>query len=265
MDDLLTRRVKIGVQYIGTKYCGWQSQKNAVSVQELVEKALGGVLGHEVRLTASGRTDEGVHARRQVAHFDTDVEIKPFNLILGANVRLPDDIAVVDAEYTDNSFDARRDAKRKTYVYRMYVDSVRRPFLDVNHLQIYRQPDLSAMNRAAAALVGRHDFKCFCATGGNANTFVREIFSCDVRQEGNIIEISVCGNAFLYNMVRIMAGTLYETAIGHISPDSIPERLASRNRRLMGRTAPPEGLYLNRVFYDDGEIPGYHGGTCHGN
>lgn len=184
MDDLLTRRVKIGVQYIGTKYCGWQSQKNAVSVQELVEKALGGVLGHEVRLTASGRTDEGVHARRQVAHFDTDVEIKPFNLILGANVRLPDDIAVVDAEYTDNSFDARRDAKRKTYVYRMYVDSVRRPFLDVNHLQIYRQPDLSAMNRAAAALVGRHDFKCFCATGGNAKTFVREIFSCDVRQEG---------------------------------------------------------------------------------
>ena len=150
MDDLLTRRVKIGVQYIGTKYCGWQSQKNAVSVQELVEKALGGVLGHEVRLTASGRTDEGVHARRQVAHFDTDVEIKPFNLILGANVRLPDDIAVVDAEYTDNSFDARRDAKRKTYVYRMYVDSVRRPFLDVNHLQIYRQPDLSAMNKAAA-------------------------------------------------------------------------------------------------------------------
>ena len=149
MDDLLTRRVKIGVQYIGTKYCGWQSQKNAVSVQELVEKALGGVLGHEVRLTASGRTDEGVHARRQVAHFDTDVEIKPFNLILGANVRLPDDIAVVDAEYTDNSFDARRDAKRKTYVYRMYVDSVRRPFLDVNHLQIYKQPDLSAMNRAA--------------------------------------------------------------------------------------------------------------------
>lgn len=119
-----------------------------------MEKALGGVLGHEVRLTASGRTDEGVHARRQVAHFDTDVEIKPFNLILGANVRLPDDIAVVDAEYTDNSFDARRDAKRKTYVYRMYVDSVRRPFLDVNHLQIYRQPDLSAMNRAAAALVG---------------------------------------------------------------------------------------------------------------
>ena len=189
MDDLLTRRVKIGVQYIGTKYCGWQSQKNAVSVQELVEKALGGVLGHEVRLTASGRTDEGVHARRQVAHFDTDVEIKPFNLILGANVRLPDDIAVVDAEYTDNSFDARRDAKRKTYVYRMYVDSVRRPFLDVNHLQIYRQPDLSAMNKAAAALVGRHDFKCFCATGGNAKTFVREIFSCDVRQEGNIIEI----------------------------------------------------------------------------
>ena len=84
--------MKIGVQYIGTKYCGWQSQKNAVSVQELVEKALGGVLGHEVRLTASGRTDEGVHARRQVAHFDTDVEIKPFNLILGANVRLPDDI-----------------------------------------------------------------------------------------------------------------------------------------------------------------------------
>ena len=252
MDDLLTRRVKIGVQYIGTKYCGWQSQKNAVSVQELVEKALGGVLGHEVRLTASGRTDEGVHARRQVAHFDTDVEIKPFNLILGANVRLPDDIAVVDAEYTDNSFDARRDAKRKTYVYRMYVDSVRRPFLDVNHLQIYRQPDLSAMNRAAAALVGRHDFKCFCATGGNANTFVREIFSCDVRQEGNIIEISVCGNAFLYNMVRIIAGTLIGVGTGKLEPGAFDRALASKSRLDLGVTAPAHGLTLMEVYYDAG-------------
>ena len=249
MDDLLTRRVKIGVQYIGTKYCGWQSQKNAGSVQELVEKALGGVLGHEVRLTASGRTDEGVHARRQVAHFDTDVEIKPFNLILGANVRLPDDIAVVDAEYTDNSFDARRDAKRKTYVYRMYVDSVRRPFLDVNHLQIYRQPDLSAMNRAAAALVGRHDFKCFCATGGNAKTFVREIFSCDVRQEGNIIEISVCGNAFLYNMVRIVAGTLLWVGRGKIKAEDLPQIIASKDRSRCGKTLPPHGLTLESVEY----------------
>lgn len=165
MDDLLTRRVKIGVQYIGTKYCGWQAQKNALSVQELVEKALGDVVRHEVRLVASGRTDEGVHARRQVAHFDTTADIKPFNLVQGANVRLPDDVALLDAEYVDDSFDARKSAKRKTYVYRMYVGSVRQPFLDVNHLQIYKQPDVEAMQTAAAAAVGKHDFSCFCATG----------------------------------------------------------------------------------------------------
>ena len=245
----MTRRVRMIIQYDGTAYAGWQRQLTGLGIQQVMEEELAKLTGHKCALHASGRTDSGVHAAAQVAHFDTDVEIKPFNLILGANVRLPDDIAVVDAEYTDNSFDARRDAKRKTYVYRMYVDSVRRPFLDVNHLQIYKQPDLSAMNRAAAALVGRHDFKCFCATGGNAKTFVREIFSCDVRQEGNIIEISVCGNAFLYNMVRIVAGTLLWVGRGKIKAEDLPQIIASKDRSRCGKTLPPHGLTLESVEY----------------
>ncbi len=249
MDDLLTRRVKIGVQYIGTKYCGWQAQKNALSVQKLVEKALGDVVRHEVRLVASGRTDEGVHARRQVAHFDTTADIKPFNLVQGANVRLPDDVALLDAEYVDDSFDARKSAKRKTYVYRMYVGSVRQPFLDVNHLQIYKQPDVEAMQTAAAAAVGKHDFSCFCATGGNAKTHVREIFSCDVTQRGNIIEISVTGNAFLYNMVRILAGTLLWVGRGRIDALDLPEIIASKDRSRCGKTLPSNGLTLESVEY----------------
>lgn len=249
MDDVLTRRVKIGIQYIGTNYCGWQTQKNALSVQQLVEKALSEVVGHEVRLTASGRTDEGVHARRQVAHFDTTAILRPFNLVQGTNVRLPDDIALLDAEYVDNTFDARKSAKRKTYVYRMYVGSIRQPFLDINHLQIYKQPDIQAMQIAAASMIGKHDFSCFCATGGNAKTHIREIYSCDVNQEGSVIEISVTGNAFLYNMVRIIAGTLLWVGRGRIKAQDIPDIIASKERALCGKTLSPNGLTLENVEY----------------
>lgn len=251
MDNSLIMRYKITVQYIGTAYSGWQSQKNGVSVQDVLQDALSRVFGEPIKVTGSGRTDEGVHALAQVAHFDTTKEIRPYNLCRGVNVFLPSDIAVTDASVVSDEFNARKSAKQKTYVYKMYVSPIRMPFLDIDHKQIFKQPDIAAMQKGAAFIEGKHDFKCFMSTGSNQKTTVREVYSCTVTQSRNQIFITVTGNAFLYNMVRTIAGTLLFVGTGKLQPTDVKDIIESGDRHKAGKTLSPNGLTLLSVEYTE--------------
>lgn len=244
-------RYAIKIEYLGANYSGWQSQLNGVTVQDVVEDALQKVLDHPVKITASGRTDEGVNATGQVAHFDTPKTIRPYNLCRGVNVFLPPDIAVVEAKRVSENFHARNSAIRKTYVYKTYVSPFRHPLLDVNHKQIFKQPNLAEMQRASKFIEGKKDFRCFMSTGSNAKTTVREVYQCQVTQEDNRIYISVTGNAFLYNMVRAIAGTLLFVGMGKISADDLPKLISEGKRCNLGKTMSPHGLTLESVEYEE--------------
>ena len=261
-------RYLLTLRWLGTAYCGWQVQPNKPTVCGTVQDAVEKLFGKRGELTGCSRTDSGVHAVGFAAALRCEgCHLEPGALQRALNVNLSRDIAVTGCRIVEEDFHPRYDAAAKRYRYRWYQSETRDPFREGLAVQLPRPVETAAMNEAAARLLGTHNFSAFCAAGGKIppEERVRTLTECAVTQTGDEVHLTVTGDGFLYHMVRIMAGTLYETAIGHISPDSIPERLASRNRRLMGRTAPPEGLYLNRVFYDDGEIPGYHGGTCHGN
>ena len=248
-------RIKLIVEYVGTGYCGWQSQKNGVSVQDTLEKALAQFLHKSfVRVYAAGRTDVGVHARGQTVHLDVDEDVNPFKLCLGVNLLLPPDLSVVDAAKVSDDFDARFDAVDKTYCYRMYVSPTRRPTLDVFCLQVYKMPDVSAMREGAKLLVGRHDFAAFRATGSSAKTTVRTVFSVTVGSTpvygAELYEVRVTGNGFLYNMVRIIAGELYAVGCGRASCADIEQALKTGDRTLLFRTMPAKGLTLEHVEFD---------------
>lgn len=241
-------KIKLTIEYDGTNFCGWQSQKNGVSVQDTVERALGKYFDCEfVRIYAAGRTDNGVHARGQVAHFTTDKNVNPYKLCLGVNLNLPSSVAVTNAEIVDDNFDARFSAVSKTYCYRVYVSPTRRPLLDVNHAQVYKPLNVEAMRKAAALLVGTHDFAAFQKTGSNLKGTVRTVNSFDVNEVGDTISMTVNGNAFLYNQVRIMCGLLVEVGKGKLTLDDVHKMLDGT--RLKFRTLPARGLTLEQVFY----------------
>ena len=242
-------KIKLTIEYIGTEFCGWQSQKSGNSVQDAVERALGKYFGCDfVRVYAAGRTDTGVHAKGQVAHFVTDREINPYKLCLGVNLALPASVAVTNAEIVDGSFDARFSALSKTYCYRIYVSAVRSPLLDVNHTQIYKPLDVEAMQKASGLFAGEHDFAAFQNTGSNLKGTVRKINFFDVQQHGgNRIYFVVNGNAFLYNQVRNMCGLLAEVGKGKYSADDVKSAL--NGVKLKYKTLPAKGLTLEEVYY----------------
>ena len=242
------QKIKLTIEYVGTDFCGWQSQTNGNSVQDEVERALGKYFDCDfVRIYAAGRTDVGVHATGQVAHFWTDKQVNPYKLCLGVNLALPKTVAVTNAEFVPDEFDARFSAVDKTYVYRVYVSPFRKPSLDVNHAQLYRPVDLSAMQQAANLLVGRHDFAAFQKTGSNLKGTVRTINFFDVAQNNDEIVFTVNGNAFLYNQVRIMVGLLVEVGKGRYTLDDVSDML--KGKKLQFRTMPACGLTLEKVNY----------------
>ena len=260
----MSARTVLTIAYDGAPYHGWQVQKNAPSVQKTLQEAICAITGEERTVTGCSRTDAGVHALEYVCHTEK-IDIPNERLPQALNAHLPPSVSVKRARTADENFHARYSCIGKEYLYKIYNSRIRDPF-SVGRALFYPEPiDVEALSFVSEELCGTHDFRAFMAQGSKIVDTVRTVRHCTLSRNGDFVYLTVSADGFLYNMVRIMAGTLYETAIGHIPPDSIPERLASRNRRLMGRTAPPEGLYLNRVFYDDGEIPGYHGGTCHGN
>lgn len=245
-------RVAIRVEYDGARFHGWQRQANATSLQGSLEGALSRVADAPVRVVASGRTDAGVHARGQVAHFDPPVERTTAAWLRGANANLPAGMAVVAVHEAASGFHARRSARSRTYLYRL-LERDARPGLETGQVTWVRGPlDREAMAQALAQFEGRHDFSAFRASGCQADSPWRTIERAALWSSGPEIRVALRADAFLYNMVRIFMGTLIEVGRGKRRPASMADILASRRRERAGPTARPEGLYLDAVHYPPG-------------
>lgn len=245
------RNVKMTLAYDGTRYHGFQIQKGTglMTIQEKLETALFTLTQEETAVTGSGRTDAGVHAEGQVINFLTKSSIPPERFPLAANSLLPPDIVVWKAEDVAPEFHARFDAKGKTYRYTIYNDRHLSPFWRFYAYHVPVQLDLEKMVQASGLFLGTHDFRGFCAKDTAVKDFVRTIFKCDVVKEGPLLSISIKGSGFLYNMVRIMVGTLLEVGQGKRDPQEIGVLLNERERKLSGATLPPQGLCLCEVEY----------------
>ncbi len=245
------RNIALRLSYDGSRYHGWQVQKTEISVAETLEKALSRVCGHPVRTVGCGRTDAGVHALRYCANFRTDCTIPTDRVPFAVNALLPADIAVSAAVEAPEDFNAIGSCLKKEYVYRLLNRPIRDPFLE-NRVCFYPQHlDLARMRRAAAAFEGTHDFRAVRSVGTETKTTVRTVHWCRVEKEGDLFLISVCADGFLYNMCRAIVGTLVYASYGKLSPEEIPALLEKGDRRLTRPTMPPQGLYLNRVWYPE--------------
>lgn len=243
--------IALSLSYVGTAYHGWQIQKNGASVQQTVTQAIQKLLGCDVYLSGVGRTDAGVHARRYVANFKANCSIPLDRLPLALGAQLPEDIAVNGAVCVPDCFDARFDCTKKEYVYYIYPSQMRDPFL-MNRVYRYAYSlDPVRMQQGAQYFVGRHDFNAVRSVGTPVKSTIRTIYWCEVTTEQNgLICIRVCGDGFLYNMVRAIAGTLLYVGNGKFTPDHIPQILASCDREQAGPTLPACGLFMNRLWYD---------------
>ncbi len=242
--------VKLIVAYDGTRYVGWQVQPNGRSVQAEVERALEALHKAPRRVTAAGRTDAGVHARAQVVSFPEERPLPLAAYVKGMNALLPEDIAVRAASLEPDGFDARRSARGKRYRYVLENVPTREPLSRLQAWQLFGPLDVAAMRAAAGHLVGRHDFAAFQAADCACHHAVREVRRLDVLAEaGGRIEVVVEATAFVKHMVRNLVGTLVEVGQGKRAPESMPALLASADRTKAGRTAPPQGLVLDEVFY----------------
>lgn len=245
-------RIAIGVEYNGAAFHGWQTQQPGVrTVQEEVEKALSKVAGHTVRLACAGRTDTGVHGLGQIAHFETEVHREERSWILGANSNLPYDASVLWAREMDDDFHARFSAVGRSYRYLIHNRMARSALLAGRATWVYRPLDATLMHEAGQQLVGTHDFSSFRAIGCQANSPVRTLHSLTVKRFGDHIELRVHANAFLHHMVRNIAGVLIAIGKGDKPVEWVSEVLEHRDRTKGGVTAPPEGLYFEKVDYPE--------------
>ncbi len=243
------RNIKLTLQYDGRAYHGWQKQKNAVTVQEMLENAINSVTGAVPQLTGCSRTDARVHAEMFCCNFKTETKIPADRLPLALNTKLPEDIVCIFAEDAESDFNARFNAKKKKYTY--FIQNSRFPnaFKADYAWHFPYELDVDAMKKAAEAFIGEHDFIGFAASGFTVSTTVRTIYSLDIEKSGDTVKITVTGNGFLYNMVRIMAGTLAFVGCGRINPCDMADIIASKDRKRAGITAPPQGLFLMEVYY----------------
>lgn len=238
------------MEYDGSRFLGWQTQPGGGAVQDALQSALREIAGHAVSVVAAGRTDRGVHARSQVAHFDTDAARPPSAWVRGVNAFLPDSVAVLWAVEVPSEFHARYSALARTYRYELLNRPVR-PALGALRLGWFHSPlDVEAMRAAAQALVGEHDFSAFRAAECQAKTPVRTVHSISVERRGERVDFVVRANAFLHHMVRNIVGSLLYVGSGRQPPSWIADLLASRERTRAAPTARAEGLYLERVEYD---------------
>ena len=249
------RNIALKLMYNGTAYHGWQVQKNAVTVCETLQKALEKITGAPVHLTGCGRTDAGVHAERYIANFRTESRIPLERLPFAINTHTPEDIAVSEALEVAEDFNAIGSCLKKEYTYRIYNSRIKNPFY-VNRAYFYpKRLDEGFLNRAAHQFVGTHDFAAVRSVGTETKTTIRTIYWCDVKRSGELLELKVCADGFLYNMVRAITGTVLYAAEGKFLPE-IPAILKSRDRTLAGPTVPPGGLYLTRLWYEDERLNG---------
>ncbi|MBQ4617925.1 MAG: tRNA pseudouridine(38-40) synthase TruA [Clostridia bacterium] len=244
-------RIRLTLCYDGTAYHGWQVQPNAVTVQQVLQDAIERITGVRSGVTGCSRTDAGVHARMFCCAFDTASPLRGDKLCNALNAVLPRDVAVYEAEEVDEAFHPRYDAKGKRYVYHLHNGRHRDPFAEGYAWHVRWPLDEQALDRAAKDLIGTHDFAAFCAAGSSVEDTVRTVSHAAVTREGDRVTFSVEADGFLYNMVRIMVGTLHDMAAGKLPYDAIPAILQSGDRAAAGVTAPPHGLCLERVFYEE--------------
>lgn len=245
------KRIKLVVSYDGTAYHGWQVQPSAVTVEGVLNEAVSRLTGEPVQVIGASRTDAGVHALGNVAVFDTNSRIPGEKFSYALNQRLPEDIVIQHSEEVEADFHPRHCDCRKTYEYTIINRTFPLPEYRNRAYFYYGRLDIPKMKQAAEAFIGEHDFAGFCSAGAQVKTTVRRIDSLEIIEDGfdGRIRIRVCGNGFLYNMVRIIAGTLLEVGKGAIAPEDLPEIIASCDRGLAGATAPAKGLCLIRIQY----------------
>ncbi len=245
-------RYLLTIKYDGSNYCGWQVQPNGVSVQYVIQTALKELLQDDsICVTGCSRTDAGVHANMFCLHFDSDTIIPEEKIPFALNVRLPQDIKAVECKIVADDFHARYSSKGKTYVYRIFNSPLPDPFKSKYFLQIAKPIDVNLMNDACKKFIGTHDFAAFCSAGSSVVDTVRTVYACSAERNGDDIFISITANGFLYNMVRIIVGTLLEVASGKVLVDDIENVIISKDRQRAGHTVKPHGLFLERVHYND--------------
>lgn len=244
------KRVKMVVAYDGTNYKGWQVQPNGITIEEVLNKTLSDLLGENIVVTGASRTDSGVHSLGNVAIFDTETRMPADKIAFALNQRLPEDIVVQGSCEVPADWHPRYQNSKKTYEYRIVNRTFRMPTRRLDTYFYHHPLDVEKMKKAASYLVGEHDFKSFCAIGAQVKTTVRTIYSCDVFKEGDIITIRVTGNGFLYNMVRIIAGTLIRVGGGDFEPEQMQDILDACDRAAAGPTAPAHGLTMIGLEYE---------------
>lgn len=246
-------RIKLTVAYDGTAYVGWQCQTNGIAVQDVLNKAVSDLCGREIRTLGASRTDTGVHAEGNVAVFDADLKMDPSKVAFALNARLPEDIRVVRSEEVAEDFHPRFQKTIKTYEYHILNRTHPDPVGRLYEYHVYGILDDRKMDEASKYLIGEHDFASFCAAGSSAKTTVRTIYDAGVKREGDRVIFHITGNGFLYNMVRIIVGTLVYVGQGRIEPSAMLEIIEARNRKAAGPTAIAKGLVLKEICYPDAE------------
>ena len=243
------RNIKLTIQYDGTNYCGWQKQNNAKSIQEEIGRSIVKVTGEEVKLIGASRTDRGVHAQGQVANFMTASNIPADKFKYAINSNLPEDIRIKESELVDDSFHSRYDAVGKKYIYLIFNRRILNPLYRNYSYHVPYELNINHMEIAAKYFLGTHDFSAFMAANSSVKSTVRTIYDIELTRNKDLISVSIKGNGFLYNMVRIIIGTLVEVGSGKLSPHSIPQIIESKNRKTAGHTAAAKGLYLEEIYY----------------
>ena len=244
------RNIKLTIEYDGKDFNGWQKQPNKLNIQGTIEQAIKSITGEDVELNASGRTDAGVHALGQVANFKTNSQIPIEKFPIAINSKLKKSIVIKKAEEVDERFHSRLSCKKKTYRYIINNSEEGSAIYRNLETHVPQKLDVDSMKEAVKYFEGEHDFKAFKASGTSSKNSVRTIYEAKVYQNEEKIYIELTGNGFLYNMVRIIAGTLVEVGIGKIEPKDIPEIIKEGKREKAGKTLPPNGLYLVKVMYE---------------
>ena len=250
VEEPIKRRVKLIISYDGTNYCGWQVQINGITVEEVINRELSRMLGEDIAVIGASRTDSGVHALGNVAVFDTFSKIPPEKMCFALNQRLPDDIRIQDSCEVPLDFHPRYCDSTKTYEYKILNRRFDNPVMRLYTHFVYMPLDYEKMQEASKYLVGEHDFKSFCSARTQVTDTVRTIYSLDVSKEDDIIKIRISGNGFLYNMVRIIVGTLIKVGLKVYPPEYVKEILEACDRNVAGPKAPAKGLTLIGIVYN---------------
>lgn len=251
----MSKRVFLRIAYDGTNYCGWQIQINGITVEEIINRELSRLLNEEIVVIGASRTDSGVHALGNVAVFDTESKIPAEKMSFALNQRLPEDIRVQESFEVAADFHPRYTNSMKTYEYKILNKRHPMPTERLYSYFVYMPLDVEKMKKAAEYIVGEHDFKSFCSNRTQVENTVRTVYKLDVFKENDMIHFVISGNGFLYNMVRIIVGTLVKVGLGVYPPEHVKEILEACNRDVAGPKAPAEGLTLVKIQYEElGEI-----------